>query len=58
MYTYTFVTVPVAHGRNETPPYQQMIAEYARQGWRFVQLVVAIPAAIPTEYTLVFERPA
>lgn len=59
-YTYTFVTVPVTIGgtRAKQPTFQEVIHEHARQGWRFVQLVVENPASIPTEYVLIFERPA
>ncbi len=58
-YTYTFVSVPVKIGtkRPTHPTYEEVINEYARQEWRFVQLVVHNPASIPTEYILIFEQP-
>lgn len=58
-YTYTFVTIPVTIGttRPKHPTYQDVIEQYAEQGWRFVQLVIDNPAAVPTEYVLIFERP-
>lgn len=56
-YTYTFVRVPVRVGAKQTEPaYEATIHEYAKQGWRFVQLVIEVPAVVPTEYVLIFER--
>lgn len=58
-YTYMFVTAPALIGvQRQQPPYQDVINKYASEGWRFVQLVVDNPAAIPAEYVLIFERPA
>lgn len=58
-YIYRFVTVAVTLGTTQPkhPTYQDVIAEHAKQGWRFVQLVVDNPAAVPTAYVLIFERP-
>jgi hypothetical protein len=39
------------------PSYQDVINEHAKQGWRFAQLLIECPAAVPIEYVLVFEQP-
>ncbi|MBA3826340.1 MAG: DUF4177 domain-containing protein, partial [Ktedonobacterales bacterium] len=31
--------------------------EYARQGWRLVQIFVAQPATVTSEFVLILERP-
>ena len=61
-HTYKFITLPVQIGAKQSkhpnhPSYQDVINEHARQGWRFVQLLIECPAAVPTEYVLVFEQP-
>lgn len=60
MFEYAFVTVPVNYGSKASPSqsgsYQAVIVDHARQGWRLVQVLVENPAAVPTEYTLIFER--
>lgn len=63
MFEYTFIQVPVTYGRGMSPEpqaaaYENVIHEQARQGWRLVQIFIANPATVPTEYTLIFERPA
>ncbi len=61
-YTYKFISLPVQIGAKlskhpDHPSYQDFINEHAKQGWRFVQLLIECPAAVPTEYVLVFEQP-
>ena len=61
MFEYQFLTVAAEVGKTHKdgqPRYQQTIQEQAAQGWRLVQVFVAVPAAIPAEYVLIFERPA
>jgi Domain of unknown function (DUF4177) len=60
MFEYAFVRIPVAYKSGSIDPssYQSAIEERARIGWKFVQIFVEMPAAIPGEYTLIFERPA
>jgi hypothetical protein len=59
MYEYKFVRVPVKYLRDGMDPqtYQTAVEEHARDGWRLVQVLVENPAAIPTEYVLILERP-
>ncbi|HAJ38774.1 MAG TPA: DUF4177 domain-containing protein [Chloroflexi bacterium] len=61
MFEYQFLTVAAEVGKTpkDRPPlYQQTIQEQARRGWRLVQVFVPVPAAVPSEYVLIFERPA
>ena len=37
--------------------YQEKIAEHAGEGWRLTQVFVETPAAMPSEYVLILERP-
>jgi len=62
-YTYQFITLHIQIGAKlskhpDHPSYQDVINEHAKQGWRFVQLLIECPAAVPTEYVLVFEQPS
>lgn len=59
MYEYTFVSVPVTYQRGKVAlePYRGVVTEYAAAGWRLLQVFVPVPAAMPTEYELIFERP-
>ena len=59
MFEYKFVKAPVAYGRNnqfELTTCESIVAEYAVQNWRLVQIVVSNPSATPSEYVLIFER--
>ncbi|MBD3886027.1 DUF4177 domain-containing protein [Phormidium tenue FACHB-886] len=59
MFEYKFVKAPVAYGRSnliELTACEPVVAEYATQGWRLVQIVVANPTATPSEYVLILER--
>jgi len=60
MFEYTFVSAPVVYERNmiAASSYERVIHEHAAQGWRLVQVFVPLPAAVPTEYIIIFERPA
>ena len=59
MFTYQFLRHRVGRrGVTIDDSYQGVIAEQARAGWRLVQVLVEEPAAVVTEYVLVFERPA
>ena len=55
---YKFVRVPVVHqpGGPATALLEQKVHELAREGWRLVQVLVEIPAAVPTEYVVIVER--
>lgn len=55
MFEYDFVTQPTTWGMSE---YHEVVHERSRQGWRLVQVLVEQPAAIASEYVLIFERPA
>ena len=60
MYEYEFVRCPIQFARGhgvQTQSYRSVIEEYARKGWRLVQVLVQVPAAVPSEYELIFERP-
>ncbi len=59
MYEYAFISCPVEFRRGEPSPeaYRRIIEDQARQGWRLVQIFVPIPAAVPSTYELIFERP-
>ena len=59
MFEYKFVKAPVAYGRNyefELTTCESVVAEYAAQNWRLVQIVVSNPSTTPSEYVLIFER--
>ena len=60
MYEYKFVKVAAAFSgsRVDAAGYEKTVAEYAADGWRLVQIFVANPAAIPSDYQLILERPA
>lgn len=55
MYEYRFETVDL---RGRPTGYQGVVAQRALEGWRLVQILVEIPAAVPSSYVLVLERPA
>jgi len=53
-----FVHEPKVYGvENGAETYQSVVHELARQGWRLVQVLVEQPAAMVSEYVLIFERP-
>lgn len=54
MLEYDFVPVDV---RRDRTAYRAVVAEKARAGWRLVQVLIEVPAAVPTEVVLVLERP-
>nr|WP_290225514.1 DUF4177 domain-containing protein [Trichocoleus desertorum] len=59
MFEYKFVKAPVAYGNSneiEVTACENVVAEHASQGWRLVQILVANPAVIPSEYVLIFEH--
>lgn len=61
-YTHKFITLPVQFGQKlskhpNRPNYQDVIIEHTKQGWRFIRLLIECPAAVPSEYILVFEQP-
>lgn len=58
MFEYDCVTCPVEFVRNRPSPepYRAVIRERAAAGWRLVQIFIPMPAAVPTEYELIFER--
>lgn len=53
-YEYRFEAVDV---RQDARKYQRVAADRADDGWRLVQVLVEVPAAVPSEYVLVLERP-
>ncbi|MBF6595010.1 MAG: DUF4177 domain-containing protein [Thermaceae bacterium] len=59
MYNYKFVRVAVNYLRDgiDAHTYQAVVEEHAREGWRLVQIFVENPAAIPSEYVVILERP-
>jgi hypothetical protein len=60
MFEYAFVQVTLTFIRSnkiDRSSYQSVIEENAKNGWRLVQVLVETPAAMPSEYTLIFERP-
>ena len=60
MYEYNFVRCVIHQTPKlgvETEDYRRVINEHAAQGWRLVQILIQVPAAIPKEYELIFERP-
>ena len=61
VYEYTFVNCALRFERNEkieAASYQSEVRRHAAQGWRLVQILVELPAAVPASYILVLERPA
>jgi Domain of unknown function (DUF4177) len=54
-YEYDFLPVDV---RRDRTAYRAVVADRARQGWRLVQVLVEVPATMPSEVVLVLERPA
>lgn len=60
MFEYQFLNVAAEVGKatkDKRPLYQQTIQAQAAHGWRLVQVFVPVPAAVPSEYVLIFERP-
>ena len=60
MYEYAFVRCPIRFEKGsavETDGYRRVIEDQARRGWRLVQVLIQVPAAVPSEYELIFERP-
>ncbi len=55
---YQFVRVAVVHDPKEKPSklLEQKVHEMAAQGWRLVQVLVEVPAAVPNEYVIIAER--
>jgi len=60
VYEYQFVKVAaVWHGTIlDTANYEATVDEYARGGWRLVQLLIYNPMLGLREHNLIFERPA
>ncbi len=60
MFEYDFVTCPVEYTRNKpsAEAHRALIRERAAAGWRLVQIFILMPAAVPCEYELIFERRA
>ena len=58
MYEYKFVGVAASYrgSKSETSGYESVVAKYAEDGWRLVQIFVPNAAAVPSEYQLIFER--
>jgi hypothetical protein len=52
-YEYRFETVPHKHGGHA---YQDAIIAAAAEGWRLVQVLVEVPAAIPDAHVVIYER--
>ncbi|HSH02966.1 MAG TPA: DUF4177 domain-containing protein [Anaerolineae bacterium] len=64
MYEYEFVKINASTSffTNTEPAddYQEIVRNYAANGWRFVQMItpsISSNRAQPTHYELVFERP-
>lgn len=59
MFEYTFVTSPVKWEGSKIDPtgYRETVTRHAEEGWRLVQVFVQVPAAVPSQYELIFERP-
>lgn len=59
MYEYQFVKVAAVWRGTvlDTSNYEATVDEYARAGWRLVQLVINNPLLGLREHTLIFERP-
>lgn len=59
MFEYKFAKASIAFSRGiiQLTACERVVAEHAAQGWRLVQILVAVPASMPTEYDLIFERP-
>jgi hypothetical protein len=58
MFEYQVVTHRVAYEKGGIKrDYEAVIHERAQQGWRLVQIFIPQPAAVVTEYVLIFERP-
>jgi len=61
MYEYKFVRVDVegVWTRRPTVPHHRLIEEYAKEGWRFVQIFAPAVSAGPTKvdyFELIFEK--
>lgn len=61
MYEYTFVKIDLKSGLWTSKPksdYQEIITEYAREGWRFVQIFAPGTAGYgnASYFELIFER--
>jgi hypothetical protein len=55
---YQFFRVAVIHKPRDSPTrlLEQKIHEIAADGWRLVQVLVEVPAAVPYEYVIIAER--
>jgi hypothetical protein len=55
---YQFFRVAVVHSTKDyaTKLLEQKVHEIAAEGWRIVQVLVEIPASIPSEYVIIAER--
>lgn len=53
-FEYRFEVVDI---RTDSLAYQSAVVRFAEDGWRLVQILVEVPAAVPSEYVLVLERP-
>lgn len=59
MFEYKFVKAPISFSREnevQIAACEAVVTEYAVQGWRLVQILVANPSVTPSEYNLIFER--
>lgn len=54
-YEYKFEAVDI---RKAPQAYQDRTRELAADGWRLVQVLVELPAAVPSEFVLILEREA
>ncbi len=59
MFEYKFVQCRCLFqgGTASVDPIRQEVERHAREGWRLVQVLVLVPAAVPDNYELIFERP-
>jgi len=59
MFEYKTVRCPAQFSRSgkiDPANYEQTIQQHAKEGYRLVQIFLENPAAIPSEYVLIFER--
>jgi hypothetical protein len=60
VYEYKFAECAARfeRGAASVAPVREVVERHARDGWRLVQVLVTNPAAVPTRYEVIFERPA
>jgi hypothetical protein len=57
MFEYKFVPLKTSVWTSKPKEdYKQIIEEYARQGWRFIQMIVTPNGAGSNNFEMVFER--